>query len=579
MPRKSTGRPPGRPRHPEPLTPAEQRVLQHIRAGRPNAEIAAGLGVSLDAVKYHVSNMLGKLGFESREQLAAWQEPSRLGRTWSGLVGLGWKAAIVGGAVAAGVVVLTVALVAFRGGGDENESAFGADELMTGVLSVGMDGEPADGPSTNPSISGDGRYVAFESEATNLVPDDTNGVSDIFVTDRLTGETRRVSNGMDGQQANGASHRPAISADGKWVAFDSEASNLVPGDVNGEFDRAFALLPEQVRSQFEGDSRRMQDMRAIAPRWAGMDVFVVSVETLESELVSVTDAEVPGNLASAVPVISADGRFVAFESTAPNLLGEPVARGGPPAGTGGLLGLASDDVYLRDRQSKTTTRISQPGPDGIAGLLGSAGVSISADGSRVAFVSHSSQLADEEGPYFQNGAAYVWDRQSGLKKVPFPVGPPEATHRFVPVTIIRSAISPAGDLVALPLSIAYSGSGPGTESSLGGIWLYRLGEPEATLISGTERFDNGWFPLSFDEQSTILVTPVAPEVASGTAMQGGAVYDLKTGELRPMTLTSEFEGSWRPIVSSDGHWIVATQYTGTRPTGGPPDTEIGVFPR
>ena len=90
--------------------------------------------------------------------------------------------------------------------------------------------------ASSPAISADGRFVAFDSEATNLVPGDTNDASDVFVRDRQTGTTRRVSVSSGGAQGNGASFDPAISADGRFVAFNSDATNLVPGDTNGAAD-------------------------------------------------------------------------------------------------------------------------------------------------------------------------------------------------------------------------------------------------------------------------------------------------------------------------------------------------------
>ena len=115
------------------------------------------------------------------------------------------------------------------------------------------------------AISGDGRYVAFASEASNLVAGDTNeeclspvvrvhdsndqvryNCGDVFVHDRVTGKTTRASAGSGGEQANGASYEPSISADGRFVAFSSEASNLVAGDTNG---CARDELPRRVRAR------------------------------------------------------------------------------------------------------------------------------------------------------------------------------------------------------------------------------------------------------------------------------------------------------------------------------------------
>jgi Tol biopolymer transport system component len=104
---------------------------------------------------------------------------------------------------------------------------------QTTRVSVASDGTQGNDASwACPSISADGRYVAFSSWASNLVPGDTNGVRDIFVHDRVTGQTTRVSVASDGTEGNGHSDLPSISADGRYVAFASEASNLVPGDTN-----------------------------------------------------------------------------------------------------------------------------------------------------------------------------------------------------------------------------------------------------------------------------------------------------------------------------------------------------------
>ena len=169
--------------------------------------------------------------------------------------------------------------------------------------------------STRPAISADGRFVAFYSEAPNLVPDDTNDNVDVFVRDRLAGTTERVSVPSGGaQSAYGAMHgsadyRLGLSADGRFVAFTSLADDLVAGLVLGR-NRIF------VRDRQQG----------------------------VTELVSVTGAGVEANGDSYMPSISADGRLVAFESYATNLVA---------GDTNG-----AEDVFVRDRVAGTTERVS-----------------------------------------------------------------------------------------------------------------------------------------------------------------------------------------------------------------------------
>ena len=193
-----------------------------------------------------------------------------------------------------------------------------------------------------PSISADGRYVAFESDASNLVPGDTNGVPDTFVRDRLSGTTERVSVSTDGEQANDTStdYGTSISADGRYVAFYSYAINLVPGDTNG--------VP---------------------------DVFVRDRLAGTTERVSVSTDGAQGDYPSFYPSISGDGRFVAFCSRAYNLV---------PGDTNG-----DYDVFVHDRQARITSRVSVAagGAQG-HGSSGYFGLSISADGSFVAFASN-----------------------------------------------------------------------------------------------------------------------------------------------------------------------------------------------
>jgi Tol biopolymer transport system component len=173
--------------------------------------------------------------------------------------------------------------------GDTNNTRdiFVRDRLTNTTTRVSVDsaGNQANSRSVGSSISADGRFVAFHSDASNIVPGDTNGKRDIFVRDTLTNTTTRVSFDSAGNQANSESYYPSISADGRFVAFLSNASNIVPGDTNNRDD-----------------------------------IFVRDTLTNTTTRVSVDSAGNQGNRSSFGASISADGRFVAFESLASNLV-------------------------------------------------------------------------------------------------------------------------------------------------------------------------------------------------------------------------------------------------------------------
>lgn len=227
----------------------------------------------------------------------------------------------------------------------------------TEVASVSSGGALGNGPSVLPALSGDGRFVAFQSLATNLVDDDTNGVADIFVRDRQEGATERVC----GMQPNRGSSSPAISGDGRFVAFASAATNLVAGDINDK-----------------------------------IDVFVCDRNTGTLEIVSVNDAGVPGDGDSILPAISGDGRIVAFKSLADNLV------------EGDLNGVV--DVFARNREASTTEMISASFRGANANDF-SFPPSVSDDGRFVAFGSFANNLVAGEADIVAN--MYVRDRNIG----------------------------------------------------------------------------------------------------------------------------------------------------------------------
>jgi Tol biopolymer transport system component len=271
----------------------------------------------------------------------------------------------------------------------------------TELVSVGMNGAANGRTWSEAAVSDDGRYVAFTSEASDIVEVDTNGNPDVFLRDRQLGTTELVSVAMDGA-ANGRSYLPALSADGRYVAFFSEASNLVPDDTNDDRDtfvrdresgttERVNLGPGGV--QGDGGSQGCRPAISADGRFVVFEsvatnlvaepntsrsaqVFVRDRAEWATELVSLGD-EGPGIGDSCFPDVSDDGRFVAFESTADALV--PEDKNGEGA-----------DVFIRDRVAGTTT-LASVGWRG-QGKSDNYHPSLSGDGRFVAFDSFSSNL-------------------------------------------------------------------------------------------------------------------------------------------------------------------------------------------
>jgi len=262
-----------------------------------------------------------------------------------------------------------------------------------------------DGPSTLPRLSANGRFVAYQSQAANLVPGDTNGVDDIFVFDRLTRRTARVNVGPDGSQANDASSGASPSADGRFVAFASRATNLIPGgDLNGSnadvfvHDRSLGrtwlvsvdhqgLQRSVGYSQnpwISGDGRRVAFLSTAglvpgnpAGKQADVDIFVFDADLGTSRIVSVSTAGAFADKISSAPTLSLDGRCVAYGSRATNLV---------PGDTNGF-----EDVFVHDLLLAETRRASTSA-SGAEGNASSFRPGISADGTAVCFDTTASNL-------------------------------------------------------------------------------------------------------------------------------------------------------------------------------------------
>jgi Tol biopolymer transport system component len=224
------------------------------------------------------------------------------------------------------------------------QDVFVRDRLTGAVttVSVAPDGGAANHNSFDPVISANGRYVAFGSQATNLVAGDTNGYIDLFLRDLQAGTTTRLSLSSAGEQPNSLAYGPAISADGRFVAFYSNASNLVAGDTNN---------------------------------W--WDVFVRDVVASTTERISVSTAGVESACCGGVnPSITGDGRYVLFLSQ---------GRFDP------LVHNNNQEMWIRDRLAGTTTLV-RPAANGSVSETGIRFADISADGRFVAFQSNSTNI-------------------------------------------------------------------------------------------------------------------------------------------------------------------------------------------
>jgi uncharacterized repeat protein (TIGR01451 family) len=229
-------------------------------------------------------------------------------------------------------------------------------------VSIATDGTPGNGSSYVPSISSDGRYVAFESMATTLVSGDTNGHSDIFVRDRQLDITVRVSVATDGTQGDAAATDAAISGDGRYVAFASDATNLVADDANGNAD-AFVHDRDADEDDFFDEAGATETTRVSVPNCGG-------------EATGASEGR---------PTLSDGGRYVVFRSAAQNLVGGDID---------------DIDTFVRDQALGQTAFVSNvPGVEGV--YQDTCRPAISGDGQSVAF---------ETGDCVNGGQIYVRDR-------------------------------------------------------------------------------------------------------------------------------------------------------------------------
>ena len=302
------------------------------------------------------------------------------------------------------------------------------EQGLTSRISVNASGQGGDAASGTPlnrgravSISADGAKAVFHSDATNLVSLDRNRSSDIFLFDRSLDRLQVLSTSTSGILGNGASYVPAINANGDAVAFESLASNLIEFDKNASSDiflrnlganttecisigtngavaNAGSYAP-QINSDgtivvFESDATNLVSGDTNSAR----DVFLRTITNNTTELISIAADGTAANGSSSAAVVSADGRIVAFRSSASNLV------------SGDTNGVS--DIFVRDRSNAVTTRVSVNDSGVQANLASDIGpISISQDGRYIGFTSNASNLVD--GDDNNKSDVFVYDRTLG----------------------------------------------------------------------------------------------------------------------------------------------------------------------
>ena len=308
-------------------------------------------------------------------------------------------------------------------------------------VSVGVGGQ-ANGEETGTSgtdISDDGRYVVFESDADNLVGGDENGLGDVFLRDRSTGVTIRISEGPDGE-ADGPSQAPRISADGRYTVFHTYATNLTE-------EGGGVVLYDRVAGQLthigQGSNPRISGNGRYIAYATGGEVIRHDRTTGNEVRVDVSTAGVPANTPGHAVEITADGRFVLFQSQASNLV---------PGDTNDLV-----DLFLRDVTAGTTVRVSEAtGDDGqLSGPSFSGGVSD--DGQRVVFSTDASDAVNDD----ENEVRDVFVREVAAK----------ITRRF--------NLSPNGDEA--------NGTGQAPLPTSDGRWILFMNQADNLVDGGVEQ--------------------------------------------------------------------------------------------
>lgn len=374
--------------------------------------------------------------------------------------------------------------------------------------------EESDGDSYWPDMSGDGRYIVFASQASNLVPDDTNDRSDIFLYDRTTEQLRRISLASDGNEGNGVATTPSISNNGRFITFSSAATNLVANDTNNR-----------------------------------EDIFVYDQETDELSRISVTSDGEEGDGHSKLPMISGNGRFVAFQSRACTFVSDDCLS-------------YYDKVFRHDRQSGETILVSVT-YDGIAHSGDSVAPAINENGRFVTFQSDVSHLA--VGVSTSKDNIYVRDLDSNQTKL-----------------VSRGIDGQVGDLVSVVPHLDASGryitfTSAATNlvandtNERADIFVYDQETEETIRASISSKGVEGNFNsynarLNGDGRYVAFISGASTLASGDSAGADVFIHEQQTGETNRLSTAYDwFErkgGGGSPVVSADGSVVAFSSGAG-----------------
>lgn len=324
-------------------------------------------------------------------------------------------------------------------------------DKTTTLVSVSVEGKSGNTRSLHPVISTNGRYVSFESAANNLVEDDINESSDVFVRDLKENKTELVSLTSRNQQANHSSHNPSISSDGRFVVFHSPARNLVPID----------------------------NKRSDENEWNFSDVFIRDRELGKTEIISLSILGQPGNHPSHSGSVSADGRYVAFASMASDLVENYPDDALEITGKGRTA--RRIDIFVRDRETKTTT-LASIGMDGTHSNHQSQAPKISSNGRYVTFQSAASNLTESRVP---GSLINIYRRDLQENKtilVTDYYGPKETN-----IMAAHSAVSNDGSFVVFDTNYGHSGAELARESD---VYVWDANNETLELVSFVNENNN-----------------------------------------------------------------------------------------